>query len=448
MQESKKARIGTLCALYFSQGVPWAFITVAFVTYLRGHDTFSITDDQVVALTFMGMLPWMFGKLLLGPVIDRFQFKSMGRRRPWVLISQLGMVITIAAFLLVENPESDLKKLGLFFFIHNIFAVLQDVSSDALAVDLLSDDEVAMANGLMFIFKGFGMMFAALVLGNIMVDSGFQSALLIQVPVLLLLMLIPLFVLEKPGDGRFPWSSNSETSNVSMNQDAMKFGEIFSGIKQALSNATARWALLLSLVMWIGGGMGAGMGMIDVQMLFIFQDDGNTSTWDLGWSEEDYLALKGGLIALTTMIGFLVGGLLGSKFGTHKVMMYGVGIGTILTIIWSAGRSSWSDDSFMQSMWIVWTFVWGVVGANLIAMLMSITTKDLGGTQFSIYMTAINIGALLGMGASPKILDMLDDSFPNLFLVGALFQALVFLILTKIDMSILEKDDSVLAESE
>ena len=200
--------------------------------------------------------------------------------------------------------------------------------------------------------------------------------------------------------------------------------------------------------MWIGGGMGAGMGMIDVQMPFIFQDDGNTSTWDLGWSEEDYLALKGGLIALTTMIGFLVGGLLGSKFGTHKVMMYGVGIGTILTIIWSAGRSSWSDDSFMQSMWIVWTFVWGVVGANLIAMLMSITTKDLGGTQFSIYMTAINIGALLGMGASPKILDMLDDSFPNLFLVGALFQALVFLILTKIDMSILEKDDSVLAESE
>ena len=42
LQESKPARFGTLCSLYFSQGVPWAFIAVAFVAYLVGHDTYDI----------------------------------------------------------------------------------------------------------------------------------------------------------------------------------------------------------------------------------------------------------------------------------------------------------------------------------------------------------------------------------------------------------------------
>ena len=51
MQDSKAARFGTLCSLYFSQGVPWAFIAVAFVAYLVGHDTYDISDDEVAALT-------------------------------------------------------------------------------------------------------------------------------------------------------------------------------------------------------------------------------------------------------------------------------------------------------------------------------------------------------------------------------------------------------------
>ena len=91
---------------------------------------------------------------------------------------QLGMAVTIAAFLLIDDPAEDLKMLGLFFLIHNIFASLQDVSADALAVEVLPEGEIPLANGLMFVAKGFGAMFAVLVLGGILLDSGFQSALL------------------------------------------------------------------------------------------------------------------------------------------------------------------------------------------------------------------------------------------------------------------------------
>ena len=419
MQDSKAARFGTLCSLYFSQGVPWAFIAVAFVAYLVGHDTYDISDDEVAALTLMGTLPWMFGKLILGPMIDRFQSSTMGRRRPWVLFSQFGMVVTMAAFLLIDEPETDLAAIGMFFLIHNIFAALQDVSSDALAVDVLKEDEVALANGLMFVSKGFGFMFAALILGKILIDSGFQSALNVQIPLLLVLMLIPFFILEREGDSRFlgGTSDNEQHQNASMN-----FGELKDALFGVMKESSTRWALLLAGIVWIGGGMGGGMGIIYMQFPFVFVED-------LGWSEEDYLALKGATIFMMTMLGFLVGGFLGKKFGSHKVMMYAVGAGTVMTIIWSGLRGNWSDDSFMQYAWMIWTFVWGIVGANLIALLMSLTSSELGGTQFSLYMTAINIGAISGTMISPRLLELLNDSYPNLFIVGAAFQALVFAVL-------------------
>ena len=420
LQESRTARFGTLCTLYFSQGIPWFFVATALVTFLV--DEHGMTDDEKLLLISMGMLPWIIGKLILGPMIDRIQFRSMGRRRPWVLISQLGMAVTIAAFLLIEDPAEDLEMLGLFFLIHNIFAALQDVSADALAVEVLPEGEIPLANGLMFVAKGFGAMFAVLVLGSILLDSGFQAALFVQLPVLFLIMLVPLFVLEKEGDKFLPWSKSVGNQNDASEEEVMKFGEIISAFNSAISNPAPRWALLLCTIMWIGGGMGTGMGIIDFQWEFIFVDE-------LNWDAERYLEIKAIPVFLSTMAGFLVGGILGSKFGSQRVLLSAVGVGTVMTIVWSASRSNWSNETFMTGIWLFWTLIWAIVGANLLALLMSVTTKELGGTQFSIYMTLINVGAFTGNALSPRVLDMVNGSYANLFLVGAAFQGLVFLVL-------------------
>jgi predicted MFS family arabinose efflux permease len=86
----------------------------------------------------------------------------------------------------------------------------------------------------------------------------------------------------------------------------------------------------------------------------------------------------------------------------------------------------------MTLVWIVWTFIWGIVGNNVVAMLMSLTESDLGGTQFSLYMTLINVGALSGTLLSPTILEALGGNFPNLFLIGALLQFCLLFPLSKI----------------
>ena len=424
MQESRTARFGTVCALYFAQGVPWFFVATALVTFLVDNGT--MDDDQKLALISAGMLPWIVGKLVLGPLIDRYRFPSMGRRRPWVILAQLGMLLTMAAFLLVDDPAENLGTLGLFFLIHNVFAALQDVSSDALAVDMLGDDELPLANGLMFVAKGLGAMFAVLGLSRVLTDSGFHAALMVQIPVLFAVMLIPIFILERPGDKRFPWSEDASADRTVSDDDSMTFGEIITGFRGAVSNKAAKMALVLCTVMWIGGGMGTGMGIIDFQWEFLFVEE-------LGWESQDYLDTKGAPIFLMTMLGFLIGGLLGSKFGSKKTLTYAVAIGTVMTVGWSMLRSNWDDSTFMLQAWLVWTLVWAIVGANLLAFLMSITVKDLGGTQFSIYMTLINVGAFAGNALSTQLLDVADGSFPNLFLFGAAFQALVFIILLQIN---------------
>ena len=97
----------------------------------------------------------------------------------------------------------------------------------------------------------------------------------------------------------------------------------------------------------------------------------------------------------------------------------------------------------MTLTWLIWTLVWAIVGANLLAMLMSITTKDLGGTQFSIYMTLLNVGAFAGNALSPVVLNTVSDSFPNLFLVGAIFQGLLLVILMQINLSDGRGDESI-----
>ena len=424
MQESRTARFGTVCALYFAQGVPWFFVATALVTFLVDNGT--MDDDQKLALISAGMLPWIVGKLVLGPLIDRYRFPSMGRRRPWVILAQLGMLLTMAAFLLVDDPAENLGTLGLFFLIHNVFAALQDVSSDALAVDMLGDDELPLANGLMFVAKGLGAMFAVLGLSRVLTDSGFHAALMVQIPVLFAVMLIPIFILERPGDKRFPWSEDASADRTGSDDDSMTFGEIITGFREAVSNKAAKMALVLCTVMWIGGGMGTGMGIIDFQWEFLFVEE-------LGWESQDYLDTKGAPIFLMTMLGFLIGGLLGSKFGSKKTLTYAVAIGTVMTVGWSMLRSNWDDSTFMLQAWLVWTLVWAIVGANLLAFLMSITVKDLGGTQFSIYMTLINVGAFAGNALSTQLLDVADGSFPNLFLFGAAFQALVFIVLLQIN---------------
>ena len=188
--DSYRARVITLSLLYVAQGVPWGFITVTMVTFLAAEG--ADAGDLAYLLT-LGTLPWSF-KFLWGPIIDRFQIPELGRRRPWILIAQTGMVALLVTMLLVPDLTNNISLLGALFFVYNVFTALQDVSTDALAVDVLQSHEFERVNSYMFTAKSLGGVIGGAGLGTIIGVVGIRGAFLIQIPILVLIMLVPLFM--------------------------------------------------------------------------------------------------------------------------------------------------------------------------------------------------------------------------------------------------------------
>ncbi|MDE0912925.1 MAG: MFS transporter, partial [Candidatus Poseidoniales archaeon] len=172
-----------------------------------------IAVEQIAILFATVYLPWTF-KFIWGPVIDMIRFPQFGIRRPWILFAETGMIISLATLLFVPDLVASIQLVTILLFIHNLFSSLQDVSVDALAVDILEPDEVATVNGLMFAAKRGGIIFGGAVLGMLVVPFGIKSAIMVQLPLLILIMMLPLFLRERPGDRLFPWSKQEEVEEA------------------------------------------------------------------------------------------------------------------------------------------------------------------------------------------------------------------------------------------
>ena len=112
------------------------------------------------------------------------------------------MALSIAAMAVIPepSPERALWPLLSLVFVHNIFNSLQDVSVDALAVDLLEPDERGRANGLMYGSKYLGGAVGGAGLAMVMADGGLDGALMVQAGLLGVIFLFPLLLKEREDD--------------------------------------------------------------------------------------------------------------------------------------------------------------------------------------------------------------------------------------------------------
>jgi len=229
LTENKTRRVITLCILYFAQGLPWGFASVAFAAYLVENGT-EVKDIAILFATVA--LPWTF-KWIWGPVVDAVFIERFGPRRQWVLFAQTGMALSLGGLLVIDSTIGDLNtEIALVtrvLFIHNIFASLQDVATDALAVEILKPDEVAKVNGFMFAAKRLGIIIGGAALGVLVTKIGIIGVIVASMVLLMMVAWFPLTMIEKPGVQLFPWSKkagvieaeivSSETEEVEDDED-------------------------------------------------------------------------------------------------------------------------------------------------------------------------------------------------------------------------------------
>lgn len=118
----------------FSSGVP---------LLLTGSTLQAMLTDNHVDLSTIGLfslvgLPFSF-KFLWAPFLDRLIPPFLGRRRGWMLITQLGLAFTIFSLGKI-NPSTNIQLLVLMAFLVNFFGASQDIVLDAYRREYFQDE--------------------------------------------------------------------------------------------------------------------------------------------------------------------------------------------------------------------------------------------------------------------------------------------------------------------
>lgn len=107
--------------------------------------------DEGVDLTAIGLvsllgLPYVF-KFLWAPLLDRYKIPVLGRRKGWMLLFQIMLVICILG-LSVTNPKTDIYLVCFWAFLVALFSASQDVVLDAYRREILPDEELGLGSSL------------------------------------------------------------------------------------------------------------------------------------------------------------------------------------------------------------------------------------------------------------------------------------------------------------
>src|SRR5205085_1193867 len=90
------------------------------------------------SLTLLG-LPYVW-KFLWAPFLDRFIPPLLGRRRGWILITQLGLCVSIIVMAQL-NPATQPSMIAYIALMIAFISATQDIAVDAYRTDILPHEE-------------------------------------------------------------------------------------------------------------------------------------------------------------------------------------------------------------------------------------------------------------------------------------------------------------------
>ena len=100
LSENTFLRYFSFAALYVAQGIPEGLLRFAIPAWLAMNGKGPVEIGSYVAVV---NIPWSL-KIINAPIMDRFTYLAMGRRRPWILFGQLGLNLKL--FINVTNYRS------------------------------------------------------------------------------------------------------------------------------------------------------------------------------------------------------------------------------------------------------------------------------------------------------------------------------------------------------
>jgi PAT family beta-lactamase induction signal transducer AmpG len=126
--------------LGFSSGLPLYVLLQLVPAWLRRNQI----DLTTIGIVGLAQIPYAW-KFLWAPLCDRFGLKFLGRRRTWMLGSQILAMLAMASIGML-SPAYSLSAIIAAAFIIAVFSATQDIAIDAYRRELLPDAELGLGN--------------------------------------------------------------------------------------------------------------------------------------------------------------------------------------------------------------------------------------------------------------------------------------------------------------
>ena len=126
----------------FSSGLPLYILINLLPAWLRTEHV----DLKTIGLFALIQLPYTW-KFLWSPLLDRYAFPVLGRRRGWMLVTQLMLLIAIPLFGYLY-PQQDAWAIAYLAAAVAFFSASQDIVLDAYRREILPTVELGLGNAI------------------------------------------------------------------------------------------------------------------------------------------------------------------------------------------------------------------------------------------------------------------------------------------------------------
>jgi len=379
-------KMAYLLFLGFASGLPLYLTGPTLQAWL----TLEGVDLATVGLLSLVGIPYSL-KFLWSPLLDRFAPPLLGRRRGWIGISELLLIISIAAMGL-GRPEEGVLFIATLALIIAFLSATQDIAIDAYRTDVLEEREMGAGAGV----SVFGYRIAMIVAGGgavALADYTTWPRVYLVMGATMLVGLAATFGAPEPATAAPPAS-----------------------LREAVFEPFREF--------WQRLGAGPSLTMLAFIAVYKLGDNvvGNMTTpflVETGFSLTEIGVVRGVMGVAATVIGVLVGGAFLSRLGILRALwVFGL-IQAATNLSYLALAEAGPSQGLMVFTINLEYFAQGLGTSALVAFLMSLCNQRFSATQYALLTSFMAFSRDVGASQSGKIVEA--TGWPAFFVISILF---------------------------
>jgi PAT family beta-lactamase induction signal transducer AmpG len=377
LAENRVLRFASFAVFYIAQGIPLGLLTVALPAWLAEQD---VEASDIAYFISISTLPWAF-KLIAGPIMDRYSFLEMGRRRPWIVCAQAGLLLAMIGLAFVPDPTNNIMLLTWMAFAVNCFAAVQDVAVDGMAIDVLPENERGRANSFMAFGQVSGYAASGALSALALVQFGLFGASLMLALAVSLIFVWGIVARERRGERVLPWTEGGALDR-SISLQADDFMSIAINLRLVFFLKASLLMILLTALWRISNGF----WLVGVPVI---------ATQDLGYASTQYSYWMSAFSLMAAVLGLLLGPFI-DLTGAQRILM--MALITQSALMFGIGFSVdyWSEPWLPIAAAAIEALSGQAIFICFISVHMSICWQRVSATQFAIYMAWANLARSIG----------------------------------------------------